>query len=252
MLNTLRAENLKFKRTFTRRLTLLAPAFFLLLALPSLALLQDQHLQPWRLLLSQIYNWWPVIFIPLGSGLLAGLAHQQEVRAGGYRAGRMLPLPAARLWTAKVAALAGRQLAAALILALVTALVGTLVADGPIPWGKLLESSLVIWWTSLALLPISLFVAYWLGLAGSVALGLVGSLGGVLAASTPFWLLVPWSWPVRLMCPIIHVHPNGVLLEPGSPLLDPGVITPGLAVSLAAFIALTALTAWRFARREVR
>ena len=75
---------------------------------------------------------------------------------------------------------------------------------------------------------------------------------GVLAAAEPYWFLVPWSWPTRLMCPIIQVHPNGVFLESGSPLLDSGVILPGVVIALATFVGLTMLTAFWFARREVR
>jgi len=54
------------------------------------------------------------------------------------------------------------------------------------------------------------------------------------------------------MSPVIGVHPNGVLLDPGDPLLDPSVIPAGIAASLLFLAAGSALTAFWFAGREVR
>lgn len=60
-----------------------------------------------------------------------------------------------------------------------------------------------------------------------MGIGFAGMIAGILAAPSPFGLQ-SWSLATRLMCPIIGVHPNGVLLEAGDPLLDPSVIPVGL------------------------
>ena len=85
----------------------------------------------------------------------------------------------------------------------------------------------------------------------SIGLGLFGMVAGVLAAVKSVWFLVPWSWSLRLMCPVVGVHPNGVRLAIGDPLLDPSVIPIGILVSLAFFVALSALTGLWFSKREV-
>ncbi|MNN53656.1 hypothetical protein D3C81_1684250 [compost metagenome] len=54
------------------------------------------------------------------------------------------------------------------------------------------------------------------------------------------------------MCPVAGVHPNGVPLESGDPLLDTSVIPVGIAVSLLFFVASSWLTGVWFARREVK
>jgi len=77
-------------------------------------------------------------------------------------------------------------------------------------------------------------------------------IAGVVAAAKPYWIYVPWSWSTRLMSPIIGVHPNGTLLEPASPLLDPLVIPIGIVISLVALVIFTFITAVWFSRREVR
>lgn len=70
-------------------------------------------------------------------------------------------------------------------------------------------------------------------------------------ASESYWMYIPWSWGMRLMCPIVGVHPNGVPLEKGSPLLDPSVIPMGIAISIVIFLLLSFATAFWFSRKEV-
>ena len=67
MINTLQSEFLKYKRTFTRRLILLAPVFFIIVALPQKLFMPENYLRPWQLILDLVFNWWPVVFIPMKS-----------------------------------------------------------------------------------------------------------------------------------------------------------------------------------------
>jgi ABC-2 type transport system permease protein len=47
------------------------------------------------------------------------------------------------------------------------------------------------------------------------------------------------------MAPIIHINPNGVPLEAGSPLYDAGVVLPGLILTLLFLLASSFLsTRW--------
>ncbi|UZQ82272.1 hypothetical protein [Thermoanaerobacter sp. RKWS2] len=78
MINIIKSESIKYKRTFTRRLILLAPLFFVIIALPQRFFIPENYLRPWQLLIDQVYNWWPVIFIPLGTALFATLVDLQE------------------------------------------------------------------------------------------------------------------------------------------------------------------------------
>ena len=56
---------------------------------------------------------------------------------------------------------------------------------------------------------------------------------------------------MRLMAPIVGVHPNGVPLENGNSLLDPSVIPTGIIVSVCLFICLSYVTAFWFSKKEV-
>ena len=85
-----------------------------------------------------------------------------------------------------------------------------------------------------------------------MAIGVIGFIVGVLAAGESYWVYVPWSWPTRLMCPIIGVHPNGTLLDASDPLRDFSVIPIGIVLAIIAFIIFTILTSIWFSKREVK
>ncbi|UOF91271.1 lantibiotic immunity ABC transporter MutE/EpiE family permease subunit [Fodinisporobacter ferrooxydans] len=250
MINMAKSELLKYKRTFARRIIVFAPLLFILIALPQKLFMPADYLRPWQLLLDQVYNWWPVLFVPLGTALLASLVQLQEKKAGNYRNMRVHNIPAFLIWIGKVAGMAYHMFLATWILFAAVIASGWMTAGGAIPWIKIFAGGFAIWLTSLAVIPLQLWAAAWKGTFFSMILGLAGLIAGVMAASDPYWIYVPWSWPTRLMSAIIGVHPNGIALNPSDPLRDPSVIPVGIAVSFVAFIMFTLLTAVWFERRE--
>ncbi|MBU3183466.1 hypothetical protein [Clostridium estertheticum] len=111
---------------------------------------------------------------------------------------------------------------------------------------------MVIWITSIGLIPIYLFLSTWLGTPVSIGCALIGLAAGAMMAPEPSWILMPWSWPLRLMCPIAHVHPSGVPLQNGDILMNPSVISIGIIVSIVFLIITSLLTSIWFSKREVR
>ncbi len=62
----------------------------------------------------------------------------------------------------------------------------------------------------------------------------------VMLAGSGLWWLCPAAIPVRLMCPVLGILPNGLTVPADSPLWDPGVVLPGIVLSLLWFAVLTA------------
>ncbi|WP_302417525.1 lantibiotic immunity ABC transporter MutE/EpiE family permease subunit [Blautia marasmi] len=251
----LQSEFLKYKRTFMKKLILFIPVFFAVYALVTQVSLMDNPQSEnsswgWQSLLALIFNWWPFVFLPLGFALFAALAAAQEKRSGNYRSLRTRDISAKALWINKIAAIAIYSLLSTLVLMAAAVAAGLTTKAGTIPFGEILAAGIVCWLSSLALIPIQLWAAEWKGLFLSMGIGFAGMIAGILAAPSSFWFAVPWSLATRLMCPIIGVHPNGVLLEAGDPLLDPSVIPVGVVVSIAAFLVFTVLSSVWFAGKE--
>lgn len=69
MINYIKAENLKFKRTFSRKMII-----FVALLNIGFSLMNTQFFVPGT------YNWWSIIFMPVMIALFCSLSHQKEKR----------------------------------------------------------------------------------------------------------------------------------------------------------------------------
>lgn len=258
-MNGLSSELLKYKRTVMGKLIILMPLFFAAYSLVVSAVMQNplavangNTSASWTSILTLVFNWWSFVFLPLGYALFAALVAAQEKKAGNYRALRCHDVPPAMLWAHKIAGMAIYSLLSTVVLILVVSAVGLITASGSFPLGEILAGALTCWLVSLPLIPIQLMAATSGGTILSMGVGFAGMIVGVITAAMDFWIVCPWSWAIRLMCPIIGVHPNGTVLPIGDALLSASVIPVGIAVSLITALALTILTAIWFAKKEVK
>lgn len=252
MTNMLISERIKYKRSFAKKLIFIAPLFFVLYGIIIRFYLPEQTTLPWDVLLAMIFNWWPVLFVPIGIALICTLVELIEKKSGNYRSIRSNNISLYKLWFSKITIIGYYLLLSSIMLILSTLVTGIWTTNGEIPLVKIVKASLLIWLTALSLIPIHLFVAHRFGNFVSLGLGIVAMLIGVLSAPESYWIFIPWSWPTRLMAPLIGVHPNGVMLDTGDPLLDSSVIPIGLMVSIIFLITTSTLTAYLFKKRELR
>lgn len=252
MSRLLKSEFLKYRRTLTRKLIFFSPLFFVLLALLQKLFMPANDLRPGELLIAMIYNWWPVLFVPIGMAIFASLIELQEKRAGNYRSLKARHISPVAIWVSKIFVMAIHLLFTTVILILATFLSGIIIAGGNIPLDNVFVAGFVVWITSLALIPLQLWVANGLGTVASIVMGVMGLVLGVIAAPSSYWIYIPWSWSTRLMSPIIGVHPNGTILEPTSPLHDSSVILIGIIISLTTTVIVSWMTAKWFYHREVQ
>lgn len=96
MMGMLRAEMLKYKRTFMAKLVIFIPLFFAVYSLVTSYLVPGSY--DWNGILVISFNWWPVTFLPLGYGLFAGMVaeHLRKARAKIKKAGAEDPV--ATVW----------------------------------------------------------------------------------------------------------------------------------------------------------
>lgn len=251
LVRALDSERMKYRRTFTHWLLTLGPVG-LVLSYAMVGLLGESE-TTWSLFLGVVYNWWPILWVPMGAALLAALAAWYEKRAGAWVVLRARPQPPAVFFGAKLLVLALHTLLSTAILAATVAVIGTVVIGAPVPLDTLLLGAFLPWVAALPILVIQLWVATVGGFGASIIVGVIGFISGALAAESNDWVhFVPWAWPIRVAIPIVGIHANGVPLGTGDPLWDtsvvPGIL--GLALALAA-VALAAGSLW-FSRREVR
>lgn len=238
----LKAENLKLKRTFTRKLILILPLATLLLT--------------WFLSFNwyqvNAFNWWYVLMMPGYIALISTLSDQKEAKKLGYRGVLVLPVSLKKIWIAKVLNLILYAALSCLIL-LIGILMGCFTVPEPLPLGAACLGMLLIFATSLWQIPFCLFLSRKIGMVGTILIQVVaGFLLGVLLAIKSIWWLCPYSWTMRIITPVLGILPNGTLAPTGDPLLNSSSIPVGIALSILLFIILMIATTGWFQKQEAK
>ena len=218
------SELIKYKRTFTAKLIIFIPVFFAVYSIVINYIIENNAqaasnasvASSWNVFLALVFNWWSFLFLPLGMGLFGGLVALQEKKAGNYRVQRSHDISPFKIWINKVFGMA-----------------------------------IISFMSSIVLIPIQLWIATMSDFLLSIGIGILGTFLGVMVAPTSYWIVCPWSYATRLMCPIIGVHPNGVVLDSSNPLLDTSVIPLGIIVSIVVLTLAVCLTGFWFSRKEL-
>lgn len=246
MLNYIKAEHLKTKRTFLRWLIWIAPLITLTHAIMVIAVY----------FISDAYNWWYIVMLPATVALVCALMNRYEERKLQYRAVLSLPVSLKKVWVSKVVTASGYVILASTIQLCGILLVKLFVHTGQMElysYAALILESIVLIVTVLWQVPLCLLLAKKFGMLAAV---LFNALGGILlsiiASTTRFWWICPYSFGARLTIPILGVLPNGLIAEQGDSLLSGNVILPGIVISVLLFIALSLITANWFGRQEVQ
>ena len=184
MNSLIKVEHLKYKRTIAKKLLLTAPLFFILVALLQSCFMPPEYAHSWSMVLALTYNWWPVLFIPWGLALLAGLVTNQEKRAGDYRAVLIHPISPTYVWLGKIVVLVYHMLLTTLVLMGTTLAFGFITATGPVPWRRFLLASNSVDHCSTQI-PIQLWIAHTLACSPASPWELP-DFGRCLAAQTPY------------------------------------------------------------------
>ena len=237
------SELIKYKRTFTAKLIIFIPVFFAVYSIVINYIIENNAqaasnatvASSWNVFLALVFNWWSFLFLPLGMGLFGGLVALQEKKAGNYRVQRSHDISPFKIWINKVFGMAIISFMSSIVLILSIIVSGLLTEKGAMPLRQIITAGLLCWLVSLVLIPIQLWIATM----------------SVMVAPTSYWIVCPWSYATRLMCPIIGVHPNGVVLDSSNPLLDTSVIPLGIIVSIVVLTLAVCLTGFWFSRKEL-
>lgn len=248
MIKYLKAEIIKIKRTFFKKLIFISPLFF---AIYGIIIYQFIPKNSPKYFISMVFNWWPLIFIPLGIGLLSSLISMKEKKSGNYKGIYLYDINKMEIWVSKIIVIALYTFIASIELFIIVIILNKFIGDISASNIQILQAVLICWLVSLVLIPINLFLSTYSGTVLTIIISFIGLIIGVLTAVENYWIAIPWSYSLRLMCPIIGIHPNGTILKKGSYLLESGVIFEGIIVSLLIMLILSYITGVWFSKKEV-
>lgn len=237
------AEYLKTKRTFTRKLSWLAPLLTMLLCA---GLMAGSFFQ------SATYNWWYTLLLPGALTLICSGVIQKDRKKLNYRAILGLPINPGLVWLAKIGTVVCLLLISSIVL-LVGSSPGGIIFGANLSFAENTAASMLLFLTFLWQIPFCLFLIDRIGMFATLIINLLGNVAcNILFATTAFWWAAPYAIPSRLMCAVIGVLPNGLPVPEGDPLLEKGVVLPGVLLTLGLFVILSILTMLPFHSREAK
>lgn len=230
MVNAIKSELIKGRRSFGRKSLVLFP---LLAALMAIILMGGAFAQVGA------YNWWYMMFLPVTVALVCINLTEPEKRMQFFNV-VILPAPKGRVWLAKVWTGCCYIFIGNLIVFGLTTISG-LFFGSQYPVWRGIAAALVLTVTWAWQIPLGMFlssklnsVVTFLGILGvNVICSFQNIAGGRL------WF-IPFAIPARLMAPILGINPNGVPMAPDSPLHDSNVVLPGIFIT-AALLAVSLL-----------
>ncbi|WP_100330224.1 lantibiotic immunity ABC transporter MutE/EpiE family permease subunit [Bacillus xiapuensis] len=238
MMDILKAEFQKSKRTTTNKFVLITPLFTLLLC----AL--------WGGGQNGAYNWWYIMFLP---GMIAIISAQVITREKSlsYKGVLLYPKDKGSIWLGKILYSSILLIFSSLIFMAGIEVIGFLFGN-TIPLKANMFATVVLILTMLFTIPISLFLTVQLNMFVAVLFNIGMTIMGVVSFDTNSILkFSPYGTSSALMAPILHILPNGLPVPENSPLLNGDMIVKDTVINIIVFIILAVLTTVWFKKKEV-
>lgn len=201
---------------------------------------------------SASYNWWYIMLLPGALTLMCSGVIQKDGKKLKYRAILGMSVDLAQVWYGKIGVCV-RLLMVSSIILFVGITLGGFVFSSSVTLAGSVAATLILFVTFLWQIPLCLFLTDRIGMFATLIINMLGNVAcTILFATSSIWWAVPYAIPARLMCAVIQVLPNGLAVPSEDPLLDRGVIVPGLVITVGLFMILSVLTAMSFRKREAK
>ncbi len=238
MMEIIKAEFQKSKRTTTNKFVLITPLFTLLLCVL------------WGGGQNGAYNWWYAMFLP---GMLAIISAQVITREKSisYKGVLLYPKEKGSIWLGKVLYISILLIFSSLVFMIGIEVIGFLFGS-TIPFKANMFATVILILTFLFTIPVSLFLTVQLNMFVAVLVNIGMTIIGVVSFGTNSILqFSPYGTSSALMVPILHILPNGLPVPDHSPLLNGALIGKDTVINIIVFIILAILTTLWFKKKEV-
>ena len=224
MVNIIKAEHQKAKRTMRKKFIWGFPLLTFVMAFIFTLGMTNAYAE-------SVWNWWYTLLLPGMIALFCYLSVAQEKKIKYYHL-MTIPTDRRKLLLGKIIYI-GYMILFSNVIVFAGATLGGFLLTTHVPVGGALIAVLFLTVSELWEIPVALFL--------SERFGMIVNLFVCLFITV-----------MRMMCPLLHVLPNGLAAEAGNPLLDTGVIVPGMCLSIIWFVLATVLFLKWFERREVK
>ena len=243
MVNIIKAEHQKAKRTMRKKFIWGFPLLTFVMAFIFTLGMTNAYAE-------SVWNWWYTLLLPGMIALFCYLSVAQEKKIKYYHL-MTIPTDRRKLLLGKIIYI-GYMILFSNVIVFAGATLGGFLLTTHVPVKGALIAVLFLTVSELWEIPVALFLSERFGMIVNLFVCLFITVSGVVISQTRIWYVLVSAIPMRIMCPLLHILPNGLAAEAGNPFLNTGVIAPGICLSIIWFVLVTVLFLKWFERREVK
>ncbi len=240
MIKMLKVEWIKEKRAANSTLKYIVPVIFLLFNL-FMVNLMGQSPEGRSYLMATAFNWYPVLILPIVLSLLVVniSCKDKEEHIDLLRRLNILP---EKMLIAKNGIVVFELFTVLILSSTGIYLIGRFLLHEEIGLKIMIAATCCLFIGSLPIVALSFFIYNLFNKKYLVILiNFIFTFPSAIIAVTSYWKFFPWDYNLRILCPIIEVHPNGTFLEKSSPLTSMNAVYVGLVLSVMVYIIITAI-----------
>lgn len=229
-----KAEYLKFKHSFYKKLLIIIPLFFVLISY--LCVANKEHD-------AQIYfealtfNWWTVFCLHFSFIISCIMSDMIDKKDHKYDLMKSKGVDLVYVLICKIIITSMFTLILSCFYLLFFWIINIVQYGQIINVGSEITGILLPWLSGIWIIPFTLFLSYCFSWILSLILGSCGMILGVIFTPRVYWYLIPWSYPTRALCPIIKIFPNGLFItNENDILLDPSATIWCVILSLIIYL----------------
>ena len=240
MIKMLKVEWIKEKRAANSTLKYIVPVIFLLFNL-FMVNLMGQSPEGRSYLMATAFNWYPVLILPIVLSLLVvNIVSKEKEEHLTFQ--RRLNLSVEKILIAKNEMVILELFVILILSSIGIYLVGRFFLQEEISLKIMFLATCCLFIGSLPIIALSFFIYNLFNKKYLVILiNFIFTFPSAIIAVTSYWEFFPWDYNLRILCPIIEVHPNGTFLEKSSPLTSMNAVYVGLVLSVMVYIIITAI-----------
>lgn len=233
-MNYIKAEFLKLKGSFIKKLVSISPLFIIFFSYLSSGGVTDiGALKMSEIYQAMVFNWWPVLILPTIIVMMSVTEHNLENKSGNYRRYFSVNADRSKIWISKFVVMSFYLLTCQLLLGICFIIANKMIYKVDVNIINVFTSCILLSITSSSLIAFYNFVSEFTGNVIAILIYLASIIIEVLIAKTSLWYLYPWSIPTRLMVSLMKIYPNGVpITNPRDPMILNTSILLGIGSSI--------------------
>jgi len=240
MIKMLKVEWIKEKRAANSALKYIVPIIFVLFNLFMVSIM-GQSPAGRSYLMATAFNWYPVMILPIVLSLLVVniVSKEKEEHIALWRRLNILP---EKMLIAKNGMVVFELFTILMLSSIGIYLVGKYFLQEEISLKIMILATCCLFIGSLPVIALSFFIYKLFNKKFLVILiNFVFTFPSAMIAVTSYWKFFPWDYNLRILCPIVEVHPNGTFLEKSSPLTAMNAVYVGLVLSVMVYVIITVI-----------